>query len=59
MKSRGEKIWRIVKDIIDIQYSVLVHGHTISKEKRMGKKLDKLAELCGISHEEINNFYWL
>lgn len=48
----GEQVWNLVREMFEIQASILIHGCTEYKRKRMNKRIDKLAKICRISPDE-------
>lgn len=44
-----EQLWFLVREILEIQASILIKGSTESKRKRIAKRVDILAEYCDVT----------
>ena len=54
----GMKIWGLVRDMFEIQASIMIHGCTESKRKRIAKRNDKLAKICGFEEKDIYQIWY-
>ncbi len=51
-EKEGKEIWRILTEMFDIQASILIRGGTDYKYKRMRKRNDIIARLCGVKKSD-------